>query len=105
MHVCRNVYLRGDRYYVYVYRLGTRHFIGSFDGIDEAKVERNKFEAKHPPLKPHGQRTGPRKTSADRYRDARAKGLCVACGDCAVPGKSRCMDCTHIHKLKRAGVA
>jgi len=99
----RNIYQRRSRYYVYVLRLGKRHFIGQYKTISEANGARDRFEAANPRRNPWSlvRERKPRKTRIDYYNERKAAGLCVHCDDKSMPGKVSCKECARIQKMKR----
>jgi len=101
--VSLNIYQRARRYYVYLFRLGTRQFIGSFDTLDEAKSKRDIATMQNLPRKPWSLKNQGRKikTRRDYYYEARARGQCTSCTDKAVPGQSLCKDCKNVQTIKR----
>jgi len=101
--VSLNIYQRARRFYVYLFRLGTRQFIGSFDTLDEAKSKRDIATKADPSRKPWSLKNQGRtiKTRRDYYYEARARGQCTSCTDKAIPGQSLCKDCKHVQAVKR----
>ena len=101
--VSLNIYQRSRRFYVYLFRLGSRQFIGSFDTLDEAKRERDAATHATPARKPWSLKNQGRKikTRKDYYYEARARGQCTSCTDKAIPGQSLCKDCKRVQTIKR----
>lgn len=100
-----NIYQRFDRFYVYHMRLGRRIFVGSFDNLDEARIQRDIHAKANPPRKPWALANVGRirKTRKDYYLEHKAKGQCTSCSDKAVPGRCLCMGCAYVQKVKREG--
>lgn len=101
--VSLNIYQRRKRFYVYLFRLGVRHFVGSFDSIAEARDERDKATKASPAKRPWSVKNVGRviKTRKDYYLEHKAKGICTSCTDKAVPGRCLCEGCAYVQKMKR----
>ena len=98
-----NIYRRFRRYYVYLMRLGSRRFVGSFDTLAEARKVRDQQTLAHPPRKPWALANVGRviKTRKDYYLEHKAKGICTSCTDKAMPGRCLCEGCAYVAKMKR----
>lgn len=98
-----NIYRRFRRYYVYLMRLGSRRFVGSFDTLAEARKVRDEHTRAHPPRRPWSLANVGRviKTRKDYYLEHKAKGICTSCKDPAEPGRVLCSGCAYVQKMKR----